>query len=104
MQRHHTDHEITAEKPVLSLVIRILNHLTIVLALVLLILFLIDQSLRGEMSFLCNNATKWMLFSLCVLCIFNCAVHLRQLDELRSIRRYLRLQKARRAPDSKKNT
>jgi hypothetical protein len=69
MQRHHHDPEVTTGRPAVNLISRILSHLTIVLASVLVVLFLIDQAKRGEMSFLANQTTKWMLFALALLSI-----------------------------------
>ena len=95
MQRSDHGHKMTTGHPVVNLLSRILTHLTIVLAAVLLILFLIDQAKRGEMSFLCNQATKWMLFSLCVLSGVNSVLHLDSLAKLRAIGKYLELSNRR---------
>ena len=91
MQRPDHDHEMTTGRPAVNLASRVLTHLSIVLSAVLMILFLIDQVKRGEMSFLCNPVTKWMLFSLCVLTIVNSAIHLNSLSKLRVLRRYFAL-------------
>ena len=93
MQRHHHDHEKTTGRPAANLIWRIASHITVILAAVLLVLFLIDQATRGEMSFLCNQATKWMLFALCALSILNAVAHLSSLARLRAVRKYLLLLK-----------
>lgn len=95
MQRHHHDREMNAGHPLVHLFLRIISHLTIVLAAILLILFLIDQAKRGEMSFLANQATKWMLLALSLLSIFNAAMHLSALSKLRAASKYLALRRKR---------
>lgn len=91
MQRHHHDYEMSAGHPTVNLLMRILSHLTIVLAVVLIVLFLIDQAKHGEMSFLANQATKWMLLVLALFSIAGAVMHLCALSRLRAIRTYLRL-------------
>lgn len=95
MQRHHHDPEVTTGRPAVNLLLRILSHLTIVLAAVLVVLFLIDRAKRGEMSFLANQTTKWMLLALAVLSIAGAAFHLSALARLRAIRRYMELKEQR---------
>ena len=91
MQRSDHDHEMTTGHPAVNIASRILSHLSSVLAAVLAILFLIDRVKRGEMSFLCNDLTKWMLLALCVMTIANSVLHLNSLSKLRAIRRYFAL-------------
>ncbi len=95
MQRHHHDYEMSTGRPLVNLIVRILSHLTIVLAGVLAVLFLIDQAKRGEMSFLANQATKWMLLALAILSAFNAVMHLSALARLRALRRYMALMEKR---------
>ena len=95
MQRQHHDHEMSTGRPWVNLLLRILSHLTIVLAAVLTVLFLIDQAKRGEMSFLANQTTKWMLLALALLAIFNAIMHLSALARLRAIRTYMELRERR---------
>lgn len=95
MQRHHHDHEMSTGRPWVNLLLRVLSHLTIILASVLVVLFLIDQAKRGEMSFLANQTTKWMLFALALLAILGAVMHLSALARLRAIRKYLELKKRR---------
>lgn len=95
MQRHHHDYEMSTGRPLVNLILRILSHLTIVYAGVLAVLFLIDQAKRGEMGFLANQATKWMLLLFAVLSAFNAVLHLSALARLRAIRRYMALKERR---------
>jgi hypothetical protein len=99
MQRHHHDPEVTTGRPAVNLISRILSHLTIVLASVLVVLFLIDQAKRGEMSFLANQTTKWMLFALALLSIAGAAFHLSTLSRLHAIRKYMELRERRRGKE-----
>jgi hypothetical protein len=82
-------------RPLVNLFLRILSHLTIVFAGMLAVLFLIDQAKRGEMSFLANQATKWMLLIFAVLSAFNAVMHLSALARLRAMRRYMALKEKR---------
>jgi len=86
---------VTTGRPAVNLLLRVLSHLTIVLAAVLVVLFLIDQAKRGEMSFLANQTTKWMLLALALLAIAGAAFHLSALARLRAIRRYQELKERR---------
>ena len=95
MQRHRHDPEVTTGRPAVNLIARILSHLTIVLAAVLVVLFLIDQAKRGEMSFLANQTTKWMLLALALLAIADAAFLLSTLARLRAMRKYFSLSKRR---------
>ena len=52
---------------------RILPHLTLVLALVLMVLFVLDR-FNGNMAFLTSEITKWMLFVLGVLSVTTAAL------------------------------
>ena len=95
MQRHYHDPEVTTGRPAVNLLLRILSHLTIILAAVLVVLFLIDQAKRGEMSFLANQTTKWMLLALALFSIAGAVSHLSALARLRAIRKYLELKERR---------
>ncbi len=95
MQRHDLDPEMTTGRPVVNLILRILSHLIIILSAVLIALFLIDQVKRGEMSFLANQTTKWLLFALAFLSIVNAAFHLTALARLRALRTYMELRERR---------
>lgn len=72
---------------------RVLTHASIVLAGALLTLFIIDRASAGEMGFLANPLSKWMLMLLCCLTLVNAVSHLDSLRKLTIIRKYEKLRR-----------
>lgn len=67
---------------------QVLSHASIVLASALAALFVIDFFKLGEMAFLANRLTKWMLFALCACVLINAPIQLLSLYRLRALRKY----------------
>ena len=95
MQRHNNDRKMNTGRPWVNLLSRILAHLNIIFACVLVVLLACDMILKGEMSFLANAYSKLLILLLCIIAGANSVIQLSCLNRLRALRRYMRL-KARR--------
>lgn len=97
MNEHGKNGELKAGSRLTVLISRILTHSSIVLAGALFVLFIIDGINKGEMGFLANPLTKWLLAVLCGITIINAISHLDSLRKLSAIQKYLKL--SRRSED-----
>ena len=93
MQRHNNSRKMNTGRAWVNLLSRIMSHAAIILACVILVLLVCDIFLKGEMSFLANTYAKLMIAVLCAVAAVNSFIQLSCLDKLRSLRRYMRLQK-----------
>lgn len=91
MQRYHNGPQLNPGRAWVNLFSRLLTHLSLVLACVLLVLFFCELGSRGVMGFLQSRYAMYLILALCGCVILNVPIQFTCLYKLRCEIRYQKL-------------